>query len=38
MTLVSNHKYTKDLSELEMIGLLLTGYCYYMNFKINETT
>ena len=36
MTLTSNHKYTRDLSELEMIGLLLTGYCYYMNFEINE--
>jgi hypothetical protein len=37
MTLASNHKYTRDLSELEMIGLLLAGYCYYMNFEINET-
>ena len=36
MTLVSNHKYTRDLSELEMIGLLLVGYCYYNNFEIKE--
>ena len=36
MTLVSNHKYTRDLSKLEMIGLLLVGYCYYNNFEIKE--
>lgn len=31
------YSYSKSLDELEMIGLILAGYCYYMNFEINET-
>ena len=37
MTIASNHKYTRNLAELEMIGLLLAGWCYYWNFEINES-
>jgi len=36
MTLVCNHKYTKNLAEIEAIALLLTGWCYFWNLNINE--